>query len=291
MEVYCRGTAQIRHDTTGVIYEIESDELDWDAVGGDERQMGPEIRYEAVVHHPELGKLIWSVWEYPIGIENYQETNAGGHAVIEDLDYGLEHGEPEPDEWLEYAPPDNPFTVFMNSYHHTSDLLADHGRDDGGHVLNRMVFSHQVTALEAYLGDTLMNEVSSDAAAMQRLIDQDDDLMKEKFTLADISKEPGLVERKVREHLRSILYHNLARVDVLYNLALGIRILNLASDRSALFKAVVMRHDCVHRNGFDKDGNELRVFTKSFVRATADLIRDFVNSIECAVRARSRNTN
>lgn len=71
MEVYCTGTARIRHSATGAIYEIEDDELDWDAVGGDKRQMGPEIRYEAVVHHPELGKLIWSLWEYPIGIENY----------------------------------------------------------------------------------------------------------------------------------------------------------------------------------------------------------------------------
>jgi hypothetical protein len=34
---------------TGDIYEIESDELDWDAVGGDERQMGPEIHYEAIL--------------------------------------------------------------------------------------------------------------------------------------------------------------------------------------------------------------------------------------------------
>ena len=106
---------------------------------------------------------------------------------------------------------------------------------------------------------------------MQRLIDQDDDLAKEKFTLAEISKEPGLVERKVRDHLRSILYHNLAKVDVLYNVALGVRILTLVGDKKSLFKAVLLRHDCVHRNGFDKDGNELKVFTKAFVQNTADL--------------------
>jgi hypothetical protein len=287
MEVYCKGTAGIRHSETGEIYEIESDELDWDAVDGDERQMGPEIHYEAVVDHPELGELTWGLWEYPVGIENYRETNVGPHQVIEDFDFGLEHGKPEPDEWLDYTIPDNPFTIFMSSYHHTGDLLADHGKDDGGHLLNRMVFSHQVTALEAYLGDTLMNAVAADADAMQRLIEQDDDLTKEKFTLAEISKDPGLVERKVREHLRSILYHNLAKVDVLYNIALGIRILNLATDKASLFKAVMLRHDCVRRNGFDKDGNELTVFTKAFVQDMADLIKDFVDSIENAVQARS----
>ena len=77
MQVYCKGTARIRHHATGEIYEIESDELDWDAVGGDERQMGSEIHYEATVEHPELGKLTWGLWEYPLGIESHHETNAG----------------------------------------------------------------------------------------------------------------------------------------------------------------------------------------------------------------------
>jgi hypothetical protein len=46
-----------------------------------------------------------------------------------------------------------------------------------------------------------------------------------------------------------------------------------------------------HRNGFDKDGNELRVFTKTFVRDTADLIKGFVENVENAVRARSAATS
>jgi hypothetical protein len=239
------------------------------------------------VEHPQLGELTWGLWEYPAGIENYHETKATPHEVIEDFDYGLDHGAPEPDDWIDYTVPDSPFTIFMSSYHHTGDLVADHGRDSGDHLLNRMVFSHQVTALEAYLGDTLMNEVLADKTAMQRLIDEDDDLAKEKFTLAEISKDPGLVERKVREHLRAVLYHNLAKVDVLYDIALGVRILNLASDKKSLFKAVLLRHDCVHRNGFDKNGSELKIFTKAFVQDMADLIKVFAEKIEKAVRSRS----
>lgn len=94
--------------------------------------MGLELHYEAVVEHPELGKIVWGLWEYPVGIENYQKTDAG--------------------------PPDDPFTVFLNSYHGSSHLLAESGSSDGGHLVNRLVFSHQVTALEADLGDTLKNE-------------------------------------------------------------------------------------------------------------------------------------
>lgn len=288
MEVYCRGTARIRHSATGKMYEIESDDLDWDAVGGDERQMSAEIHYEATVEHPALGELTWGLWEYPVGVENHHATNAGPHEVISDFDYGLEHGTPAPDEWVDYSVPDDPFTIFMDSYHHTGDLLADHGSENGSHLLNRLVFSHQITAMEAYLVDRLINEIESDADAFRRLLDQDVDLSKEKFTLAEISKDPALVESKVREHLRSIQYHNLAKVDVLYNIALGIRILDLAEDRSRLFKAVMLRHDCVHRNGFHKDGNEIKVFTKAFVQDTADLIKTFVEEIEGAVRGRSQ---
>ncbi|CAD5291774.1 conserved hypothetical protein [Bosea sp. 62] len=290
MQVYCKGTARIQHHATGEIHEIESEALDWDAVGGDERQMGSEIHYEATIEHAELGEISWGLWEYPIGIENHRVTNAGRNKVIEDFDYGLEHGKPEPDEWVDYSVPDDPFTIFMSSYHHTGDLLADHGSHSGRHLVNRMIFSHQITAMEAYLADRLINEIAADAGAFQRLLSKDEDLAKEKFTLAEISKDLALVERNVREHLRSIQYHNLAKVDVLYNIALGIRILSLANDRARLFKAVMLRHDCVHRNGFDKDGNELVVFTKTFVQDTADLIKGFVEGIERAVRARSTTT-
>jgi len=287
MQVYCKGTARIRQHGTGEIYEIESDELDWDAVGGDERQMGSEVHHEATVEHTELGELTWGLWEYPLGIESHHETNVGLHEVIKDFDYRLEHGEPEPEEWVDYSIPDAPFTIFMSSYHHTGDLLADYGSDSGGHLVNRMIFSHQITAMEAYLADRLIKEIEADPGALRSLLDQDDDLAKEKFTLAEISKDPALVERKVREHLRSIQYHNLAKVDVLYNIALGIRILKGGNDKPSLFKAVMLRHDCVHRNGFDRDGNELNVFTKTFVQDTADLIKVFVERIEKAVRARS----
>jgi hypothetical protein len=288
MEAYSVGTASIRHSQTGLVYEIEGDELDWDVVGSDERQMGSEFHYEAVVEHPELGKIVWGLWEYPVGIENYQKTDAGPHEIVEDLDYGLQHVREDSDEWLEPPPPDDPFTVFTNSYHGSSDLLAQSGSIDGGHLVNRLVFSHQVTALEAYLGDTLKNEVMRDRLAMQRLIDNDLDLKARKFSLAEIAQDPKLIDRIVREHLCGIMYHNLPKVDVLYRIALEFGILSLAADKDSLFTAVHLRHDCVHRNGSDKDGNELKVFTKTFVQETADSIKDLVQRIEQSVVARRR---
>jgi hypothetical protein len=171
----------------------------------------------------------------------------------------------------------------MDSFYDTGDMLADYGKEHGDSLINRLMFSHQVTALEAYLGDTLMNVVKADVGAMQRLIENDRELAKKKFSLAEMLEDCKLVERKVQEHLRSILYHNLAKVDVLYNIATGIRILHLVNAEESLFRAVMLRHDCVHRNGFDKDGNKLNIFTKGFVQDQADMIKTFVESIENAV--------
>jgi len=227
--------------------------------------------------------------EYPVGIQNYANTDAGGHEIINDFNYGLEH-EAESDVWADYSVPDAPFTIFMNSYYHTGDLLADHGESHGGHILRRMIFAHQVTAMEAYLGDTLINAVMTDSKAMQRLIERDSELVKEKFSLVEISKEPTLVKRKVQEYLRSIQYHNLAKVDKLYGIVFDIRVLNETDYKASLFKAVLLRHDCVHRNGFDKDGNELLVFTKQYVQGTADLIKHFVERIESAINTRYGET-
>ena len=85
-----------------------------------------------------------------------------------------------------------------------------------------------------------------------------------------------------------MLYHNLGKVDVHYRIALGIRILPLASDKDSLMRAIILRHDCVHRNGYDKQGNKLNNFTRAYVTATALQIRQFVQAIETEVTTRPK---
>lgn len=283
LKVFCCGAARIRNKLTGAVFDIQAKELDWQEVSADERQMGPEICHQAEFEHPELGTLSWSLWEYPQGMENDRETDVGGHELLSDIDYGLEP-EREPDEWIDYSLPESPFNIFMDSYHRTGDLLAEHGSSDGRSLFNRMVFSHQVTALEAYLGDTLIKAVLADKATMARLMTVDKELAQRKFTLTEISADPELVTKTVREYLRSILYHNLAKVDFLYRAALQFPILDIPQDTQRLFKAIHYRHDCVHRNGFDVDGIELTVFTKDYVQDVSDRLKALVEGIEPRLR-------
>lgn len=88
---YARGQARIQHADTGVIYTINAGELDWEEVHSEERGMGPETFYLAIIPHPELGDLQWELSEYPIGVENFQEANVGAHRLLENFEIGLNH--------------------------------------------------------------------------------------------------------------------------------------------------------------------------------------------------------
>lgn len=281
MNIYCNGTARVRHSVTGVVYSISPDELDWQQVSGDERPMGPAYYYEAMVEHPQLGLLSWGIWEYPEGAENMTESNVGQHTMVEEFDFGLDHAEPE-GWWEDLVKVDNPHSEFLASFRETMSLLEAYGSADGGATLNRMVFSQQITALETYLADTLINEVLKDPAAEIRLIAEATDLNEQKFTLAQLFNSPTLPREKVTEFLRGVIYHNIPKVDALYKIALGFKILPLIPNRGDLLKAVELRHDCVHRNGFDKEGTRHTVFTLPFVKGTAEQIRQFVQAVEKA---------
>ncbi|WP_395647272.1 hypothetical protein [Terricaulis sp.] len=89
MQVFCSGTALIQHAVTGVSYEIQSDELSWEAGIYHMRAMGAETLYSAVVSHPKLGDLKWEIWEYPTGVESDKATLVGSHTVVRDFEFGL----------------------------------------------------------------------------------------------------------------------------------------------------------------------------------------------------------
>lgn len=94
MRIETTGTAIIQSAETGESFEIQADELEWDSVSADERQMGTAVEYAAIVEHPVLGELSWHIWEYPSGAENYRDTRVGENHLIENFSIIFMH---EPD--------------------------------------------------------------------------------------------------------------------------------------------------------------------------------------------------
>lgn len=274
MYVSCVGVARIQHKETGEVFELFPDELEWDSVAADERQMGTEVCHRADVQHPELGALSWELWEYPIGMENDQESDVNGHTLLENFRIGISHLD---EAWEDYDIPEDPYQIFESSLQQMQGLLAT-ASNDGSHILNRMIFAQLISALEAYLCDTIINAAVKDDEVLDNLIENDKELQKAQLSLKDVRKDPNIVVTTVRAHLKEILYHNLARVNVLYKCGLGFGI--LSGKDSDLFKAIEYRHHCVHRNGFDNDGNKLTVFTRAYISRTAAGLKALVDAVE-----------
>lgn len=190
---------------------------------------------------------------------------------------------PEEDAWSDADLPENPYSIWDGSYQQTCAFFDTHGEEAGDALINRMVFAQHVVALEAYLADTLLKAAMGDAKVLGRLLEHDLDLRKERFSLLDIQANPELVRDRVAAHLREVRYHNLAKVNVLYKIALGVDVLTDSDAAAPLIAAMRLRHDCVHRNGFDKDGEKLVNFTRAYVSATAEAFRKVVQRIDLAL--------
>lgn len=67
-------------------YEKDDLSLDFECVGGEERSMGPENEYQATEYFDcDCGKEInvtFHVWEYPVGIHNYDDVAIDGAKLI-----------------------------------------------------------------------------------------------------------------------------------------------------------------------------------------------------------------
>lgn len=88
--VYTTGRARIRHAQSGEIYEIDAADIVFNELDAEERSMGAEVTYVASVDHPQLGQLVWNLWEYPVGAENDRDTDIGEHELLSNIDFGLD---------------------------------------------------------------------------------------------------------------------------------------------------------------------------------------------------------
>ena len=79
--------AEIACKKCGHSFHIDAADMDLEQVGVDERQMGAEIFYsgEVELNCPKCRNLIevsYEASEYPVGVPNYNETNATGADII-----------------------------------------------------------------------------------------------------------------------------------------------------------------------------------------------------------------
>jgi hypothetical protein len=186
----------------------------------------------------------------------------------------------EEDEWLEHDIPENPYKIFTETYKQMNDLLEVSIDFRDNQLINRMVFIQIISAMEAYLNDSLLQTVINNDTHLKNLCTKNETLKVQTFKLVDIAESNTFIQDVVKDFLNHVIYHDIDKVSRLYANSMEIRVIKDRDDLPKLKKAVENRHDCVHRNGFDKSGSKNLTFEKSYVKETMNLINKIVSSIQ-----------
>ncbi len=177
------------------------------------------------------------------------------------------------------VPPD-PSAILINNILDIRGVMQNITDDYWIETLRRMIFIQLFAGLEAYLGDTLITQVLNNPTVMQRAVAGIRELKEKAITLPEIAADPHIVAKTVASHLRGLLYHNFAKVDRIWKITLGHSIFPDNEVKAIMSRAEPIRHDCVHRNGKDKEGNMRTEVNEAFIHAIDDSIFKMMSHIQ-----------
>lgn len=144
--------------------------------------------------------------------------------------------------------------------------------------LYKMLYAKAITNLETYLGDTLKKYVLGKEEYLRLFVEKYKPYKEEALPLCEIYHRLDKIKERVKQTLNELMYHNLGKLKGIYLDVLNVDL----GDIKQLSSAVNIRHDIVHRNGKDKDGNE-RHINKCEVIEVADMVNEFIYSVDSSL--------
>ncbi|MGZ8946930.1 MAG: hypothetical protein ACXW1W_16105 [Methylococcaceae bacterium] len=165
---------------------------------------------------------------------------------------------------------------FSNAILDIECLLKTKIEDSVANCFYRLLFVNAITALETYLSDAFINTVVPNPVLMRRFIESTPEFQGEKIALSDVFKAIEGIEQKAKSYLADVVWHNLHRVKPMYKDMLDI---DFPKDIGAIFRAIIKRHDIVHRNGKTKSGNEILIQLQDVIDIIA-AVQSFTQHID-----------
>lgn len=195
--------------------------------------------------------------EYTIQVTN---TFYGAMASIDygdiDINYGMPYYPEDEQEELNWViESQNQIDVFKTQISSVESLLSVEIEGDAKFSMHVMLYGHVVAAVEAYLSSTFIHNVTNSERLIRKLVETDPTFSKRTFTLKEIFEKRESLKLTVANYLKDLIFHDLKKIKPMYRDVFEYDF----GDISWLFQAVLVRHHCVHRAGYDKDGNKIEV--------------------------------
>lgn len=194
---------------------------------------------------------------YEVGKDSYHDLGSLDQAYAEDIESDT-YKIPANSKVEEYRSVH--YKTFSKNLEELRKILSSNNLDDNSMLL-KMTYVHTITLMEAYLSDTLIDNSEKDAF-LQKSVEGNTDLKNQTFPMNEIYKRFANVKQALKGVLLGVIYHDLGKVIKLYQAHLGVLLFEDKDGKDPnrmLFGAVKMRHNFVHRNGKDKNGNTTTV--------------------------------
>lgn len=173
---------------------------------------------------------------------------------------------------------DNFFNHYINP--HVKDLddslnHLDELPETTKKIIYRNFFANVISCMEAYLSDTAIRKIMQSDDYKKKFEKSSPHFNNLSINGSNVYEYYAKLDTTIQFQLREIIYHKLEVVKKLYKSTFNVDL----GDIGSLMKAIQKRHDIVHRNGHDKNGNVVEV-TKADVQQLILDVSNFINHIE-----------
>lgn len=169
-------------------------------------------------------------------------------------------------------------TSFYRNFEEAIKEIECIEQDKSTPVLQRMIFSSVITAMETYLSDTMKRHVLNRPAIKRQFVKYYKPFSKIELTANEIFKHLDGLDSKISYYLdKQISFHDTFHIKNLYENVLACKI---DDEKIKNIKSYsLIRHDIIHRNGYNKYGDRVIVNELTICKLVDD-VRGFIKDID-----------
>lgn len=179
---------------------------------------------------------------------------------------------------------DESFASFVRTIDHVRKISEIPSDGEVKNHLLGMLYVNVITAMETYLSDVFLREVIEDKTKLVKFVENNPGFQNRTFKLSEIFREIEAIEDEAKKFLLGMMWHNLNKIKPMFKVSLNV---DFPRNISVIFKAVLKRHDLVHRGGKNKDGEVVQV-TALELKGLVETVCEFIEGINDQLVAQSQ---
>ncbi|MFK3962135.1 hypothetical protein ACI2KT_00975 [Ensifer adhaerens] len=201
-----------------------------------------------------------------------------------DVEVTINVDDSSPYDWDEPEPEPDAYGIFRQAMGEWRRNVFDFSTPGGASSRNRMLFTTLYAILEAYLSDAIIGAAMEDVAVQRKMLKLDG-LKDKQIRLETILDKPDIVKEMVKTTLQGLSFHKLGAVNGICETCFSKKILPPNNDdRALIMKSIDKRHDCVHRNGVDREGMLHEDITREYLDKIGELFEEMAKTLFDAIR-------